>query len=196
MARRRSRRNPLSSGPPPQYVFGGMGTPQLWRYRGRDLEVTPVDFGAWQGFRATWVEPLEEGDRIGATGHDVHDALANARLDIDLYELGDPWRDAYQGLDTVSDTIRGPYDRRTLARQAEIMFRKRLAGEEGAPQFLKKSEAKAFYKLSLPDRLRLMDELIAVHRRKGMIDPNPAGGDLPPPRFSDHRAVVRDLLAW
>lgn len=169
MPRRTPTPNPLTSGPPPRYVFGGLGVPQMWTYRGRALHLSPRAHGAW---KVQWDEPTDEGERDFAIGESSQDALGRARYKIDLYELGEPWAPAAKGLDHVIDDMGlGPINSGTVARAAEIRFQRAIAGEDVRP--VGKSHAQAFYALPVTDRIRLIDEVIADQIRVGALAPNP-----------------------
>lgn len=174
--------NPLVPGPPPQYVMGGMGTPEIWRYRGRDIEVShqPWADPKYQ-YRATWGMLGCEQSRTGRTNHD---ALVDARYDIDLESLGPLWVEAESVVDFAlshySKARIGPINRGKIARYMETF------GKQHPTLSFGRSKQDSFDKLSLPDRLRLIDEVIAHHARRGWVDQKLVHNPLlpgPPPQY-------------
>lgn len=177
--------NPLLPGAPPAYVHGMPGGAQVWRYRGREISVQPGPTGTW--WEASWTEGT---DRESHHAVDAQDAVGRARFNIDLIELGGDWPEAEIGLVHASDHLDEAgraATRATLARHAEVLFRQALTGTDVSP--IRKWHAEAFYRLSLSDRLRLIDEVIADQRRAGVLS-NPSS---PSPRGMQTRAA---LLAW
>lgn len=187
---RNQRDNPLLPGAPPRYLFGGMGTPQLWEYRGLQVEVAPIPptpHEPKRRFKACFHD--DEGVRRCGIAEDEQGALANARYHIDLDSMGQTWRDAEQAvqraLDHMVDTTDDPINRGRLARHVEVLSRAPHPDYKILPY-----QMQAFYDLSLEDRLHLIEEVIELQRRTGLFDskrripnPEPAG-------------VRSELLAW
>lgn len=177
--------NPLLPGPPPQYVMGGMGMPEVWRYRGYDIEVIPSN----GDFKACYVHP--EDGRQCPIARDVQSALGNARHRIDISEMPEGWWDAehvvHMTLDHYAETATTPINRGRIARHIEEL---RAHPVKGVP--IHRHSYEQFDNLSLPDRLRLIDEVIDYQERAGLWDPqrrtkNPS--DDPP-------GTVAELLSW
>lgn len=86
------RQNPLTGGLPPSHVSGMPGTQQMWRYKGREITVTPYPKMPESPWRADWV--TDEGDDEHTFATDPQGALANARYNIDVTANEVKWPEA------------------------------------------------------------------------------------------------------
>jgi hypothetical protein len=168
--------NPLIKRAPPQFVSGQVGGEQVWRYAGVEIDVHPprTRIGVMSLWRASFVspDPADEGEETSVRAIDRDAALANARHQIDLHELGEAWRDAeytiHHVLDNYVDTTNDPINRARLARHLEVWAQTKHFD----PTYpVKARDFQAFYALPLQDRLALLDAVIDFQERAEQFEP-------------------------
>lgn len=178
--------NPLLPGPPPQYVMGGAmsGTPSLWTYRGRRIEVSPLQHSnRWMA----QVVGLPSGSGWNAFGPDEHGALARLRYWLDVED-----GDIYPAVMIVQNAIEELYaagekiDRASVARGVEHT--------RHDPHPISRAGIEAFDALPVARRLEIIDASVDYAR---------VGGPRRPELFSNPRARPDDVavlrleaLAW
>lgn len=169
----RRRQNPLLPGAPPHYVMGGpmSGTPSVWSYRGRQIEVRP------QQHSARWVATVIAGpDRnLNAMAPDEHGALARVRFWLDV-EDGDLFAVTALANNAIEDLYakNAKINRATVARQIQHMRADQCA--------LSRAGTKAFDALPLARRLEIIDAAIEYAR---------VGGPKRPELFSNPQSKRR-----
>lgn len=175
--------NPLLPGAPPQYVMGGAmsGSPSLWTYRGRRIEVGISPGGRWT---ATVVDPQSRA-RWNASGPDEHAALSRLRYWLDVEDDPALYPAIHLAQGAADELLgqRAKINRATLARAIEARRKD--------PHDLARAGIKAFDALPIARRLQIIDATIE-YARAGASDPylftNPFGGPLP------SISVLRDAL--
>lgn len=171
--------NPLDPTQTPPTFAGGYPRDTTWKYRGREIRVWEHRPG---DYRARYLD--EEMIRQTAFGESQQEALANARYAIDLERMPEGFRQAetlvQHVLDHFVDYQSLPVTRANVSRYLERVRHAppsahgfgRSSPSRGDPRVPVEDEGfAAFDSLPLPERLRLIDEVIAYQKRAGMIDP-------------------------
>ena len=149
----------------PRYIVGKGGRGSVWNYRGREVDVVAVPTTGQ--YKACW---HDKGMSRCSWGNDEHGALANARFEIEVEDLGNDWWEAqhaiHTALDHLVDETKEPINRGRLARHLEVLYRVPAPSYRISPRHMD-----AFYRLSLDDRLRLLDAVLDYQERSGFFDP-------------------------
>jgi hypothetical protein len=173
--------NPLTAGLPPAHVHGMPGAQQVWRYKGREITVTPYPKMPDAPWMAEWTS--DEGDEEQTFGTDPQAVLANARYRLDVDANEEKWPEMYHSaetmahhvLDSMVDGGKGPIDRAALAEHIEaVAYQMRRYPDEkpslyGLDLPVRPWGMAAFDGLPLKERLKLLDELIDYQYRWGFI---------------------------